>query len=142
MTNAAFIRWATDAGIDADTIGAIIDCASTPEQAEAAFAARVPGPPIFPLQQIVDLHDSDGYDMNPKSHGFVLIGYCPNGDSIAVDTDRDPGSIWYIGHETLHSVPLRDNAVRVGDDLRSVHRSIQRDPDFPFDYYTARQKHG
>ncbi|TWT79517.1 hypothetical protein CA13_09210 [Planctomycetes bacterium CA13] len=142
MTNAAFISWATDAGIDADTIGAIIDCASTTEQADAAFAAREPGPPIFPLPQIVDLHDSDGYNMNPKSHGFVLIGYCPNGDSIAVDTDRDPGSIWYIGHETLGSVPLRENAVRVGDDLRSVYYSIEHDPDFPCDYYTARGQCG
>ncbi|KAA1257009.1 hypothetical protein LF1_53310 [Rubripirellula obstinata] len=142
MTNTDFKDWATRNGLDAETANAIIDCAATPEEAKAAFDAMEPGPPIYPLDNICGLHDTDGYGASPGKHGFIFIGYCPNGDQIAVDIGDDCGSIWYIGHETMHAEPLRQNAVRVGDDLRSVHKSITTDFDFPRDFYDAKKQFG
>ena len=70
-----------------------------------------------------------------RENGFVLIGGCPNGDPIAIDVADEPGTVWYICHETMHGRPVREVSVRVADGVAGLFES-----ECPFDYFEARDR--
>ena len=137
MTDSDFLAWATAKGIDADSVAVILECAVTPLDLKTVRTDC-----LYPPDDICDLYETNGFGVAPQHAGFIFVGYCANGDPIAMDVAADPGSIWYIGHEVMHSTPLRQVAIRVADSLRSAYASIVTNRDFPVDYYTAKQRLG
>lgn len=133
-----FALWATQKGLDTETIRMVVACAATPEEVKEAFDACEPGPPIDTLDSIRALHDGDELGVAPEKCGFMIVGSCPNGDPIALDIGEDLGSVWYMDHETMHSEPLRSISIRVADNLQQLMTRLVNEDDFPFDYYLAK----
>jgi len=135
-----FTQWATAKGLDSNTIRQVIACAATPEEFKQACEEDEACSPIYPLEEIQSLQEGDEMGVSPEKSGFLIVGSCPNGDPIALDTAADPGSVWYMGHETMHSKPLRSIAIRVADNLVQFINNLVEDDDFPFDYYSAKDQ--
>jgi hypothetical protein len=132
MTDSDFLDWATAKGMDADAVAVILKCAAMPLKSKTVRTDC-----IYPPEDICDLYDTNGFGVSPQDAGFIFVGYCANGDPIAMDVAADPGSVWYVDHEVMHSKPLREVAVRVADNLRNAYASIVTDRDFAVDYYSA-----
>ncbi len=139
MTEEDFTVWARQHGLASELIQQLITYAATPERMQAAIDAMEPGPPIYTLKGIRKSHEEDDIGISPAKSGFLVVGGCPNGDPIAVDIADDPGSVWYLDHETLYDTPLRSIAVRVAGSLHELIDGICDDDDFPIDYYDAKQ---
>jgi hypothetical protein len=140
MTNDYFAAWAAERGLAHDTIEQLMQLAATPEEMKEAFDEMEPSPPIYTLQDIQEMTDGDPYGISPVKHGFMIIGGCPNGDPVAIDIRDNIGSVWYIGHESMHSTPLRSIAIRVADDPTQFIEGICHEDTFPIDFYEAKQQ--
>ena len=103
----------------------------------AAFEAMEPAPPVHTLEDIVEMTDTDPYQISPRANGFVLVGGCPNGDRIAIDVADEPGSVWYICHETMSTGPVRQASIRVAKDLTEMLEGMAGG-EFPCDYFAAK----
>jgi hypothetical protein len=104
---------------------------------QEACDAREPPPPVYSLDNIVEMTDKDPYRIAALANGFIVVGGCPNGDLIAVDVANEPGSIWYICHETMTDGPLREMSVRVAKDLAEMLEGMA-EGNFPFDFFQAK----
>ena len=77
----------------------------------------------------------------PGNTRWVLIGSCPNGDGIALDTLREPGAVYFINHETVESdIADDERTAKVAESLPDYRRACVDDRDFPFDYYEAKDR--
>jgi hypothetical protein len=76
----------------------------------------------------------------PGQTRFVAVGQCVNGDGIAVDTEKEPGAVFYVAHELLgNDRPLDEMVIRVaGSPSDYVQKLLEGD--FPFDYWEARAR--
>ena len=93
-------------------------------------------------------HDAD-HIMNPDKwfywpgqSRFVLVGQCPNGDGIGIDTEVHPGAVCYISHEHVGgSTAMEDMTVQVASSPGDFLRKIQEMGDeFPMDYWEAKRR--
>jgi hypothetical protein len=76
----------------------------------------------------------------PGQRRFVVLGQCPNGDGVAIDTEKEPGAVFYVAHELLGSDrPLDETAIRVAGSPSDYVQKLLED-DFPFDYWEARAR--
>ena len=75
----------------------------------------------------------------PNQDRFVLVGQCPNGDGVAIDTKNKPGTIWYVAHELLEIESNNEIIIEVADSP-SDYVSKRDDDDFPWDYWDAKEK--
>jgi hypothetical protein len=76
----------------------------------------------------------------PGQSRFVLVGQCPNGDGVAVDTEIEPGAVFYVAHELLGSErPVDEVVIRVADSPSDYVRR-RSEEDFPWDFYEAKEK--
>jgi len=76
----------------------------------------------------------------PDQSRFVLIGQCPNGDGVAVDTEAEPGAIFYVAHELIGTDrPVGEMVVRVADSP-SDYVQKRGQEDFSWDYWEAKSK--
>lgn len=74
----------------------------------------------------------------PAQTRFVVVGQCPNGDGVAIDTEKEPGAIFYVAHELLGSDrPVDEMAIRVAGSPSDYVQRLLED-DFPSDYWEAR----
>jgi hypothetical protein len=136
VTPKEFRAWASRRGLPDGTVEQLIRLAASPEEMRAAFDAVEPAPPIYTLADIVGMTDEDLYGISPSAHGFVIIGGCPNGDPIAIDVANEPGSVWYIDHETMSERPVREIAIRVAGDATEMIEGLAEGKS-PIDYYDA-----
>lgn len=76
----------------------------------------------------------------PDQTRFVVVGLCPNGDGVAIDTQNDLGAVFYVAHELLGGGLLLDDVVvRVADSPSTfIHRFVE-DEKFPYDYWEAKK---
>ncbi len=139
MTDKEFGTWAAKHGVSLDTIELLTICAATPERMRAADEAIEPPPPIYTLQNIAEMTESDDYGFRPIEHGLMLIGGCPNGDPIAIDIADDMGSVWYLDHTSMHNSPPRSVAVRVANDVASLINGMAYEDGFPIDHFDAKK---
>jgi hypothetical protein len=85
--------------------------------------------------------ESDCWFNYPDNSRFVLLGSCPNGDAVAIDTADQPGAIFFIDHERVHDdIPDSERAARVANSLTDYVQSCLDDPDFPCDYHEAKNR--
>ena len=140
MTDHEFLEWAATSGVPGTTAQQLVEAAASPEEMKEASDAMMPAPPIYTLDDIIEMSDTDCFGFQAKDHGFILIGGCPNGDPIAMDVRDQVGSIWYIGHETMYCTPLREIAAKVAEDLESFVVGLIEEEGFPYDYYDACSK--
>lgn len=137
MTEREFTAWAAAGGVPDQTTKAILRFAATPEEIEEVCNAMDPLPPVYTLADIVSLTDTDPYRISPRDNGFILVGGCPNDDLVAIDMANQPGTVWYICHETMHERPLREASVRVTRDLPELFDGLANGS-VPFDYAEAK----
>jgi hypothetical protein len=74
----------------------------------------------------------------PGNTRFILVGSCPNGDGIGIDTIQKPGAVYFIDHERLH-LDIDEIAVCVADSLQEYVQQCSDVPDFPYDYHEAKR---
>jgi hypothetical protein len=75
----------------------------------------------------------------PGQTRFIPVGQCPNGDAVAIDTQRDPGAVFYVAHELAGGDrPLEEIVVRVAKSPSEFIQRLLDDDDFPCDYWEAR----
>jgi hypothetical protein len=83
--------------------------------------------------------DPDRWFYWPGQTRFVVVGQCPNGDGVAIDTERQPGgAVFYVAHDMLGGDrPLDEMVIRVAD---SPSAYVQRrgEEDFSWDYWEAK----
>ena len=84
--------------------------------------------------------DAERWFYWPGQTRFVVVGQCPNGDGVAIDTQKEPGAVFYVAHELLGSDrPLEEVVTRVAASPSDyVHKLA--DEDFPYDYWEARAR--
>jgi hypothetical protein len=76
----------------------------------------------------------------PGQTRFVLVGQCPNGDGVAIDTQKEPGAVFYVAHELVGSNrPLEQVVIRVAGSPSHYAQGLL-EPDFPYDYWDARAR--
>ena len=85
--------------------------------------------------------------MNPDSwfyfpnnnNRFILIGSCPNGDGIAIDTGKNSNAVVYINHEYAgdKETPIQCKFIQVASSLIDFAKQSQ-DTSFPSDFYEAK----
>jgi hypothetical protein len=139
MTAREFATWASTRGIPDRTIEELLQYAASPEEMEEACDAMEPAPPIYTLDDIVEMTDKDPYGVFARANGLIVVGGCPNGDPIAIDLADEPGSVWYICHETMSARPVREVSIRVASDLTEMQNGMARGG-FPYDYFDARDR--
>ena len=77
----------------------------------------------------------------PGQTRFVVVGQCPNGDGVAIDTQTKSGAVFYVAHELLGGDrPLEDVVVRVADSPSDFIQKFLDDDGFPYDYYDANSR--
>ena len=73
----------------------------------------------------------------PGQKRFVVVGNCPNGDGIAIDTENEMGAIFYLALALSNGEqPWDEVAIKVADSPSDWISKIIVD-DFPYDYYDA-----
>jgi hypothetical protein len=71
----------------------------------------------------------------------VVVGQCPNGDGVAVDTQKEPGAVFYVAHELLgRGRAIEDVVVRVADSPSDFIQKFLQDDGFPYDYWDAKRR--
>ena len=79
--------------------------------------------------------DPDRWFYWPGQTRFVLAGQCPNGDGVAIDTEKEPGAVFYVAHDLLGGDrPLEEMVIRVADSPSDYVHKRGAD-DFPWDYW-------
>jgi hypothetical protein len=141
MTRRKFATWASSRGVPDGTTELLLRYAASAKEMREAFEAVLPAPPVYTLDDIVQMTDQDPYGIRPRANGFVLVGGCPNGDPIAIDVADEPGSVWYICHETMSDRPVRQVSIRVARDLTELMDGLAGD-EFPYDYFEAKGREG
>lgn len=121
--HSAFELWLKEHGLPADSIEALI------KYAGKAYVFETPARIMTP----------DIWFHFPGNTRFVLVGSCPNGDAIAVDTKDEPGAVYFIDHERVHeNISDRERTVRVAASVPEYLQCCRDDPEFPFDYHGAK----
>ena len=82
--------------------------------------------------------DSDRWFHFSNNKRFVMVGSCPNGDGIGLDTIQKPGAVYFIDHERLH-LDIAEIAVCVANSLQEYVQQCSDVPDFPYDYHEAKR---
>ena len=136
-SNEDFVSWGTKAGMPEAVLRDLTEFAATTDEMRAAIDEMLPGPPIYPINDIQGMHEGDFMGIAPSKAGFLVIGTCPNGDPIAVDIGEEPGTVWYLSHEQMHGRDLRSVAVKVANSIPSFIHGLTEDESFPFDYWEA-----
>lgn len=139
MTRRKFGTWATSRGVPDGTTEKLVQYAASAKEMRKARDAMEPAPPVYTLDDIVEMTDKDPYGINPRANDFVIVGGCPNGDPIAIDVADEPGSVWYICHETMFDRPVRQASIRVAKDLTEMLEGLARG-EFPYDYFEAKDR--
>ena len=74
--------------------------------------------------------------------GLLAIGYCNNGDPIAVDVRKQVGSVGYISHDAVwedEEARVRRFFIFIAPSLIEFAR-LARDGQLPIDYWEAKRK--
>ena len=74
----------------------------------------------------------------PNQTRFVLVGQCPNGDGVAIDTESSSGEVYYISHDLLHEERLNDMIIKIAESP-SDYVSKRNLEDFPWDFWEAKE---
>ena len=83
--------------------------------------------------------DPDRWFYWPGQTRFVVVGQCSNGDGVAIDAQKQPGSVFYVAHELLGGDrPLDDLVIRVADSTSDFVQRFLEDDGFPHDYWEAK----
>jgi hypothetical protein len=83
--------------------------------------------------------DPDRWFYWPGQTRFVPVGQCPNGDAVAIDTQKQPGAIFYVAHELLGGGrPLEDVVILVADSPSDFVQRFLEDDGFPYDFFEAK----
>jgi hypothetical protein len=139
MTSRRFVTWASSRGVPDSTTEELLRYAASPEEMREACDAMEPAPPVYTLDDIVEMTDKDPYGINPRANGFIIVGGCPNGDPIAIAVAKEPGSVWFICHETMSAGPVRKASILVAKDLTEMLKGMASD-EFPYDYFEAKDR--
>lgn len=77
----------------------------------------------------------------PRQTRFVLVGQCPNGDAVAIDTQKTPGAVFYVACELAGGDRPDDEFVICVAESPSVFvQRFMNDADFPYDYWEAARR--
>jgi hypothetical protein len=124
MSNPTFRAWLTERKLPRETIAALMQLGGKSDFFESA-------------ERIMD---PDVWFHYPGNTRFVLIGSCPNGDAVALDTTVEPGAVYFIDHETVRDAATDECIVKVADSLPGYLQACGDDPDFPFEYHEAKAR--
>ena len=83
---------------------------------------------------IVEYTDYAIFELTPHDVGFIVFGWCPNGDPIAIDVKGEVGRILYLSHEEIdeHGFPSR----LVSPSMEHFIEMVNSDK-MPLDYHEA-----
>ncbi len=77
----------------------------------------------------------------PGQTRFVVVGQCPIGDGVAIDTQTESDAVFFVAHELLGGDrPLEDVVVRVADSPSAFIQEFLEGDDFPYDYWDAKSR--
>lgn len=69
--------------------------------------------------------------------GFILVGSCPDGSCVAIDTTSENGAVFYISLEYLAAnYPVEKMVIQVAESPSDWISKVCED-DFPYDYCEA-----
>jgi hypothetical protein len=127
--NKTIRQFLQDRGVPADAVRELV--ALLPRKMPEASCAY-----FYPAERIMD---TDKWFYWPGQTRFVLVGQCPNGDGIGIDTKVHPGAMFFISHEHIGSeAQPEDMTVQVATSPADYARKIQGD-DCPMDFWEAKR---
>lgn len=81
-----------------------------------------------------------GFDW-PGRTRFVMVGDCPNGDLVAIDTRKEPGAVFYVSHDLVaEDRPLEEVVIRVADSPSDFIQKLLDEDDLPCDFWEAKSR--
>lgn len=90
------------------------------------------------FRDAASIMDPDRWFHWPGQTRFVLVGQCPNGDAVAIDTQKTPGAVFYVACELVGGEQPQDAVVIcVAESPSDFVQRILDDDDFPCDYWEA-----
>ena len=109
-----FITWSKTARLDLRVVNVLLRY--MPEKSEhAEVTDRVDS-----LEHVMATNypcDIDILDSAPNQHGYLLIGRCPNGDAVFIDTRDERMPVFYGEYGQLYSGNLKEGMRRISDSL-------------------------
>jgi hypothetical protein len=123
-------QWFVEQGVPADAAAEVV--ALLPKtMPEAAIG-------FFYTEEYV--RNPDKWFFCPDQNRFVLVGQCTNGDGIAIDTQANPGAVYYVCHDRVHQdCPIEDMVVSVASSPGDFAHAILEDDSFPADFWDAKE---
>ena len=117
------------------------------EGAVAELLSKWPdGPAGIGSSQLLDIREIIAFDWqtNTLKVGLLTVGYCANGDPIALDVAAGaPWPVYYISHE--HEGLYDDSEltrIRVSEGFQQFLIECDADEDYPWDYFEAEERLG
>ena len=68
--------------------------------------------------------DIDILDLSPNQHGYLLVGRCPNGDAVFIETKDESMPVSYGEYGRLYSGNLKGGMRRISDSLEEYVRGL------------------
>jgi hypothetical protein len=96
--------------------------------------------PIDDFNDAERIMHSDSWFYWPDQTRFIVVGGCPNGDAVAIDTEKEQGAIFYVAHELIGmEYALEEMVIKVASSP-SDYVEKRSDDEFPWDYWEAKNK--
>ena len=107
----------------------------------ALLPRKMPKPSCAYFYDANHIMNPDKWFYWPGQLRFVLVGQCPNGDGIAIDTKVHPGAVFFISHEHVGGdAKQEDMTVQVAASPADyAHRIQMRGEEFPMDFWEAKR---
>ncbi len=90
---------------------------------------------VLDYASIAEHTDDEIIDACPFDDGFVVFGYCPNGDPVAIDVKRNVGTIHYLSHEESDGCSFP--SFKVANSMEQFLAALEIDK-MPIDYHEAK----
>jgi hypothetical protein len=126
------------------TISAYLASRGVPQRTIDELLPHIPGRmqdlPSDDFCDAVAIIDPDRWFYWPGQTRFVMVGQCPNGDGVAIDTEKQPGAIFYVAHDLLGGDRSVDEMVIWVADSPFAYVRMRGKDDFPWDFWEAKAR--
>ncbi len=129
-----FRQWTQSIGLSSETTEKLLEHMLNEEDMDPEFGSWIESPTR--VMSANDPKNAFGLEQEPIALGFLIIGSCPNGDPVIVNT-RDPKlPVFYLSHETLFDQPLHETMAKVSDSITEFDEALLSETsNIPLDYW-------
>jgi hypothetical protein len=129
-----FSEWAATVGMAPDTAANLLKFLPDDGVLDPELPCWISSPSY--VLEVNDPTCGTGIEDQLIQQGFIIIGCCPNGDSVAVGF-RDPDlPVFYVSHEQVPNQPLPEVMRKISDSIAAYDEALSTENSgIPLDYW-------